>query len=42
MKHERRLCFAPEKDFVRGTVLTPLEPLRATLVEHVIKLPHLW
>ena len=33
------LCGAPEKSFVRGIVLAPWELQRATLVEHVIKLP---
>ena len=40
-KPARRLCGAPEKSFVRGIVLTPWEPQRTTLVEHVIELPSL-
>ena len=38
---QRRLCGAPEKIIVRGIVLTPPEPQRATLVERVIELPTL-
>ena len=41
MKPARSLCGAPEKSFVRGIVLAPREPQRATLVEHVIELPSL-
>ena len=37
----KKLCGAPEKSFVRGIVLSPREPRRATLVEHVIELPSL-
>ena len=37
----RILCGAPEKSFVRGIVLAPREPRRATLVELVIELPSL-
>jgi hypothetical protein len=31
----------PEQSFVRGIVLTPREPRRATLVKSVIELPSL-
>ena len=41
MKPARSLCRAPEKNFVRGIVLAPWEPRRATLVKHVIELPSL-
>ena len=41
MKLARSLCGAPEKSFVRGIVLAPWEPQRATLVERVIELPSL-
>ena len=37
----RSLSGAPEKSFVRGIVLAPQEPRRATLVERVIELPSL-
>ena len=37
----KKLGGAPEKSFVRGIVLTPWEPQRTTLVEHVIELPSL-
>ena len=33
----RSLCGAPEKSFVRGIVLAPREPRRATLVERDTK-----
>ena len=41
VKHIIRLCGAPKKSFVRGIVLAPWEPQRATLVKHVIELPSL-
>ena len=41
MKPARSLCGALEKSFVRGIVLAPREPRRATLVERVIELPAL-
>ena len=40
-KLARSLCGASEKSFVRGIVLAPREPRRATLVERVIELPSL-
>jgi hypothetical protein len=39
-KLARRSCDAPEK-LCEGVVLTPRESRRATLLEHVIELPHL-
>ena len=41
MKPARSLSGAPEKSFVRGIVLVPWEPRRATLVKRVIELPSL-
>ena len=37
----KKLVRAPKKSFVRGIVLAPREPRRATLVERVIELPSL-
>ena len=37
----KKLCGDPEKSFVRGIVLAPREPRRATLVERVIELSSL-
>ena len=39
LKPARSLYGAPEKSFVRGIVLAPWEPQKATLVERVIELP---
>ena len=40
-KLARSLCGAPKKSFVRGIVLAPREPRRATLVKRVTELPSL-
>ena len=40
-KPTRSLCGTSEKSFVRGIVLAPREPRRATLVERVIELSSL-
>jgi hypothetical protein len=40
-KLARRLCGAPEKNFMRGIMLDPREIERATLVKSVIELPSL-
>ena len=37
----KKFVGAPEKSFVRGIVLSPREPRRATLVKRVIELPSL-
>ena len=37
----KKLMQCSEKSFVRGIVLAPWEPRRATLVEHVFELPSL-
>ena len=41
MKHARKIVWCFREVIVRGIVLTPREPRRATLVEHVIECPHL-
>jgi hypothetical protein len=40
-KHARKLVRCSREEIVRGVVLSPREPQRATLVECVIKLPSL-
>jgi hypothetical protein len=41
VKARKKIVRCSEEGFVRGTVLTPWEPRRATLVECVIELPSL-
>ena len=41
MKHAKKIVRCSGEVIVRGIVLTPWEPRRATLVEHVIELPSL-
>ena len=41
MKHARKIVRFSGEVIVRGIVLTPWEPRRATLVERVIELPSL-
>ena len=41
VKARKKLVRGSEKSFVRGIVLAPREPRRATLVERVIELPSL-
>ena len=41
VKARKELVRCSREEMVRGTVLIPREPRRATLVEHVIELPSL-
>jgi hypothetical protein len=40
-KHAKKIARCSREEIVRGIVLTPREPQRATLVERVIELPSL-
>jgi hypothetical protein len=40
-KHAKKIVWCSREEIVRGIVLTPWEPRRATLVERVIELPSL-
>ena len=41
MKYAKKIVWCSREVIVRGTMLTPWEPQRATLVECVIELPSL-